>query len=191
VRLSAWFIDAQDWSDVVTPVSRLAEHRETLQLVKFGSRYPEMPEFQKLLRRAKEGRPAPRYGSRLDSEEKIHAYFRYFLRLIDSIRESGFHAQQAMPWARLPSGFGVRGRHALHQRDIGAAIDANGRLLRFLGGRHRTAIAQALAIPAVPVEIRFVHADWLAAEADRAGLDPARALQAWAMRVSAAARGPV
>jgi hypothetical protein len=66
-------------------------------------------------------------------------------------------------------------------------MSSDGRLLRFLGGRHRLAIAQALKVPAVPVELRLVHLDWLAAEVDRRKRAPAGALKDWARAVSLAA----
>jgi hypothetical protein len=185
VRLADRFLDCGDWSDVISQVARVADHRDMLELVAFGERYPEMQAFRKMIDRIARGRPVRRYRRSLDSEAKVHAYFRYFLALIDSIRTHGYRSRGQFGAARTPAALGVRGRFAFRQREIGVAIDADGRLLRFLGGRHRTAIAQALALPVVPVEIRLVHADWLAGEVRRAGLPPGEALRRWAERQSA------
>lgn len=187
IRLSERFLDAADWTDVLGPVADLAEHRETAELVHHGAAYAGMPMFRTMLERIEKNKPITRYGMRLDSAEKLHAYFGYFLDLIDSIKAHGFQDQRALEGVRVPVGLAVRGRYSTRQRDIGAALDEDGRLLRFLGGRHRTAIAQALGMPAIPVEIRLVHAGWLARESRRADLPPDQAVRQWAASTSLAA----
>jgi hypothetical protein len=182
MQLSEQFLDEGDWTDVVAPVAETVEHRETVELVEYGQRYRAMPSFKRMRARARRNKPVRRYGTSLDSDEKIHAYFRYFLDLIDSIREHGMRDQGSLAGMQVPIGLDVRGRHARHRNNIGVAVAADGRLLRFLGGRHRMAIAQALGLNSVPVEVRFVHARWLAAEAERSGLPPDEALQVWARR---------
>ncbi|HWT31817.1 MAG TPA: hypothetical protein VN240_12435, partial [Propylenella sp.] len=182
IQLSRRFVDDGDWTNVITGVADTAEHRETLELVAYGRRYPRSRTFRRMVLRARKKKPIRRYGIRLDTEDKIHAYFRYFLALIDSVRQHGLQDSGALEDLNVPIGVGVRGRHVRHNRNIGVAIAADGRLLRFLGGRHRTAIAQALKLPAVPVEIRFVHAEWLAQETARTGLTAVKALQDWVRR---------
>ena len=176
--LSDRFLDGADWSAVIRPVEDLAEHRDMLQLVTYGARYPEMPLFREFASRIRSGQPPKRYGKILDDEDKLHAYFRYFLQLADNIREHGFQQQSALP-TRPAEGVEVRGRWAARQRNIGVAIASNGEVLRFLGGRHRTAIAQALSLPAVAVEVRLVHAGWLTLQMIRRGHSPAEALLEW------------
>jgi hypothetical protein len=56
------------------------------------------------------------------------------------------------------------------------AINENGELIRHLGGKHRTAIAQALKLPSLPVEIRLVHTGWLARQMERTRLPAHKAL---------------
>jgi hypothetical protein len=185
VRLADRFLDCGDWSDVLSPVARIADHRDMQDLVAFGEDYAEMPRFRIMIDRIARGRPVRRYRRRLDSEAKLHAYFRYFLALIRSIETHGFRSREQLGGVRTPAAIGVRGRFAFRQREIGAAIGADGRLVRFLGGRHRTAIVQALGVPAVSVEVRLVHAGWLAAEVRRTGLPPEEALKRWAERQAA------
>ena len=190
IRLAERFLDAGDWRDVVVPAADVAEHRETAELVRYRGEYPMMPSFRAMLDRIQAGGRVRRYRRDLDSEEKLHDYFRYFLALTESIEAHGFRAQASLGGIDVPLGVAVRGRYAGRQRDIGIAVDPGGRLLRFLGGRHRTAIAQALGLPAVPVEVRMVHADWLAEEARRADLQPAEALRNWAARTSLPRQAP-
>ena len=189
IRLAPRFVDSGDWRHVVTPVADLAEHLETQELVEFGADYPSTPTFQRMMRAISGGRPFRRYGRALDTEDKVHAYFRYFLGLTDSIRTHGFREQSRLAALARDPGFEVRGTFAWRQRNIGVALNADGRLLRFLGGRHRLAIAQALKLPAVPVELRLVHLDWLAAEVARRKRAPTVALKDWARAVSLAADG--
>ena len=189
IRLAPHFVDSGDWRHVIAPVADLPEHVETQELVEFGADYPSTPTFQGMMHAIRRGRPLRRYGRPLDTEDKVHAYFRYFLALTDSIRTHGFREQsQAAALVRDP-GFAVRGSFALRQRNIGVAMSADGTLLRFLGGRHRLAIAQAVKVPAVPVELRLVHLDWLAAEVARRKRVPAVALKDWARAMSVAADG--
>lgn len=184
VRLAARFVDAGDWRDATEPVSELDEDKDMRELVEYGAGYPESPTFGLMMRGVQQDKPARRYRSPLDTAEKVHAYFGYFLRVIESIREHGFREQAGLQEVSPPAGVDVRGKFALRQRDIGVAMGAEGRLVRFLGGRHRLAIAQALGIPAVPVELRLVHLDWLADEVRRSGLAPEVALKEWARSVS-------
>ena len=62
------------------------------------------------------------------------------------------------------------------RRSASRTIDESGRLIRHLGGKHRTAIAQALGLKSIPVEVRLVHVRWLAQEMRRTGLPAHRAL---------------
>ncbi len=45
----------------------------------------------------------------------------------------------------------------MREREIGAAIDRNGKLLFFRTGHHRLSAVTCLKIPQVPVEVFFVH----------------------------------
>jgi hypothetical protein len=184
VRLARRFLDNGDWRRVTTLVAALPEHVETQELVEFGADYPATRTFRRMIRAIRRNRPFRRYRVPLDSEEKVHAYFRYFLALTESIRTHGFREQNRLAALTPYPGFDVRGAFAFRQRNIGVAIGADGGLLRFLGGRHRLAIAQALEVPAVPVELRLVHLDWLAVEVQRRELPPAMALKQWARAIS-------
>jgi hypothetical protein len=116
IWLSDRFLDGGDWSEVIRPIEQLAEHRDMLELVAFGPRYPDMPVFGELASRIRSGRPPKRYGKVLDTEDKLHAYFRYFLQLTESIRDRGFQEQSKLP-AQPPEGRDVRGKWAARQRN--------------------------------------------------------------------------
>ena len=188
-RLSDWFLDSADWADIREPLEISMIHREMFQVVEFGADYRDTPAFNRLRRIASEGNPAKRFDVVLDSEAKIEAYFVRYSALAEGIRRVGLRRRSAIRGSEAAKGFRVRGRHAFIEREIGVAIDRDGALLRFLGGHHRTAIAQALGLPTMPVEVRMVHADWLRAEAERSGRPPEEALVGWIDRIRGEARG--
>jgi hypothetical protein len=178
--LSDRFVEGSDWTEITMPEARLAEHREMIELVQHRTAYSSMPSFRQLMRRSTGRRPSRRYGDLMNSEDKIHTYFRHYLQLIETIERDGYRDRYSLGAWKVPGTAKLQERTGHHKRNIGVAIGPDGTLLRFLGGRHRTAIAQALKLPSVPVEIRLVHAAWLIGEVERSGLPPAQALLAWA-----------
>jgi hypothetical protein len=176
--LSDRFIDGADWSRIVAPEADLPEHREMFQLAVYRDRFPEMPAFADLLASARRQRPQRRNHRELASDEDVFAYFRHYLALVESIERDGFQDRRALGRYRLPGTSGRFQPHA-HRRNIGVAIASNGEVYRFLGGRHRLAIAQGLNVPEIPVDVRLLHADWLRAEMRRTGLSAVLALRNW------------
>lgn len=176
--LSDRFIDAGNWSGIVEREEGLPEHREMIQLTTRRDGFSEMPAFADLVGSARRDRPQRRNDRALGSEGDVRTYFRHYLTLIESIERDGFQDRRALGRYRLP-GQADRARPHAHRRNIGVATGMDGTLFRFLGGRHRLAIAQALGVSAVPVSIRLVHADWLRAEMQRTDADPICALRAW------------
>jgi hypothetical protein len=173
------FLDAADWSAAVSPLERSPIHREMQEIVAAGKNVRDTRAYSNLLNAIKLGRPSFRNNIRLASVEAVEAYFHYCRDLIKSMRKRGvvrhsesfaFHRLRVKHWdARSPV-------YDSTERDIGVAITAEGELIRHLGGKHRTAIAQALNLSTLPVEIRMVHTDWLARQIARTGLPPHHAL---------------
>ena len=175
----ASFLDAADWSAAISPITTSPIHREMHEIVAAGKDVRDTRAYSNLLLAIKNGRPSKRNNIRLATVEAVDAYFRYCRGLIKSMRQRGavrhtvsgpFHSLRLKYWnARSPV-------HDSTERDIGVAITESGVLIRHLGGKHRTAIAQALSLPALPVEIRMVHTGWLAKQVERTGLPPHQAL---------------
>ena len=61
----------------------------------------------------------------------------------------------------LPGGGARSWWTELGEQDIGVAIDATGRLCKLPGGQHRFAIARALGLSEIPVQVRMLHVDVL------------------------------
>jgi hypothetical protein len=173
------FLDAADWSEVTAPLEKSPIHREMSELVAAGDDYRDTRAYRNLVLAIESGRPCRRNAMRLATIEDIESYIRYCRALIESVRTRGVLRRG------LAGGFHrLRLKHRESrspmldsaERDIGVAITADGKLIRHLGGKHRTAIARALDLPVLPVEVRLVHVRWLAKEMDRTGLPAHRAL---------------
>jgi hypothetical protein len=168
------FLDAANWSGAVIPLTRSPVHIEIVELVDANLDFARTRSYRKMLAWARRGLPVVRNGIVLSSVEAIEAYFRYCADLISSVRGNGVVPRAEM--YRLDQRALLGHRKARPQRlnaverDIGVAINGNGRLVRHLGGKHRTAIAQALQLPRIPVEVRLVHVRWLAREMRRTHL---------------------
>lgn len=171
-------LGAGDWSPLLRRLDRSTTHREVAEIVQAGLHYRETPSYARALDRARGPKPMRRNFVRLSSPDKVEAYFRQTADMCRSIQELGLMRRSdygrrlssfARPSVRLPwVEFG--------ELDIGVAIGAGGELYRFASGKHRTAAAQALKLTSIPVEIRLVHADWLARHME-AGPSPLAALR--------------
>ena len=173
------FLGAGDWAPLLRPIARSSTHREVEEIVRAGFDYRLTASYNRALERAAGANPVKRNFVALSSPAKVEAYFRQTADLCRSIGESGMLRRSdygprlaslaslpvRLPWIE----FG--------EVDIGVAVGAAGEVYRFASGKHRTAAAQALRITSMPVEIRMVHADWLARQMDETGLAPVVALR--------------
>jgi hypothetical protein len=171
--MGASFLDAAEWSAVLAPIDQSPIHREMSELVAAGADYRDTRAYRNLVYAIEVGRPSRRNGVRITTVEEIEAYIGYCRDLIKSARKRGVVRHRVSgAFHRLR----VKHRDARSialdsgERDIGVAIGADGRIVRHLGGKHRTAIAQALKLPWLPVEIRLVHVGWIAEQMQRTGL---------------------
>lgn len=173
------FLDAADWSAAITPLGKSPIHREMQEIAAAGGDLRKTRAYRNLMLAIKLGRPGRRNNIRLASVEAVDAYLRYCRDLIRSMRKRGVmrHSESGSIHRLRVKHWGARSpMHDSTERDIGVAITESGELIRHLGGKHRTAIAQALKLPSLPVEIRMVHTSWLAGEMRRTGLPPHLAL---------------
>ena len=179
--IGSYFVDGSEWQSILTPVAKSSSHAEVIELCRTRENFREGQRYQRYATKINAGGMLRRNRVVLDTIGKLDGYFEYYLTLIADIEKHGI-----VPHSEL----GLRGqtgnRHRwtrtfwqdLAERDIGVAIDADGRLVRHTNGKHRMAAALALGLPRIPVEIRMVHARWLAREAEKRGLSPTDALLA-------------
>ncbi|WBV42700.1 hypothetical protein [Pseudoroseomonas cervicalis] len=174
VRLGQRFLDAGDWSEAGERLERSVVHLEMAALCDPSAALQESEIYRYMLRRAAAGTPERRNGVALSSPALIDAYFTHYAALRDRLRAEGYRPRAALP---REAGHALRGAAAARREaEVGVAIGPGGEMLRLLGGRHRTALAQLLGLPAMPVRVRLVHAHWLAAQMRRTGLPPHLAL---------------
>jgi hypothetical protein len=173
------FLDAADWSGVLTPVERSPVHQEITALIAADLDYRKTYYYRRQGRRISQGSPIFRNGLALSTRADLDAYYEYCIALIESAREHGI-----VPRGRIGHFAALALKHrrvrpALvdrTERNIGVAINEDGELVRHLGGKHRTAIAQTLGLATMPVELQLVHVGWLAKEMQRTGLRAHKAL---------------
>lgn len=172
------FIGAGDWGPLLRGLQNSSTHREIAEIVEAGFDYRRTPSYRKALERVSGGRPVKRNFVELSSPARIEAYFRRSAEMCRSIQQCGVVrrsdygrrlASFARPSVRLPW-------VELGEVDVGVAVGPTGELYRFAAGKHRTAAAQVLKVPSMPVEIRVVHAEWLARQMAETGLSPLAAL---------------
>lgn len=167
VRAADFVLGRGRWLPLLEPLDRSVIHREVADLLACGGNYRETPAHAALMARLKAGDPGVRNLQRLDTSERIDAYFEDLQRLIASIRDTGYRrrpaydgidsAEQAMAATSPVRPVLVE----LTESEIGMAVDADGRLVRVGPGNHRMAIARQLGLLRIPVEFRLFHVAWI------------------------------
>ena len=177
LRLSDRFTDDGEWTAATAHLDGDDVFREMLDLVAARNEYRDSAAFRQLVARTEKGVATRRNGFPLRSLGDVEAYFERYLRLIGRIETQGYRPRRAVASSDID-----RTRRARMERietEVGVAIAPNGEMLRFVGGRHRTAIAVALDCREIPVLVRLVHVDWVRSLAAERGGRPFAALLDW------------
>ncbi len=136
---------AGDWRGVLRRIETTPVHREAIELAAHAMDYRSTAVYADMVARVDRGEATVRQHRRLRTRADVDAYFERFVALFASIRVRGL----------LRHGRGAA-------RDVGIALGPHGEPVRLPGGQHRLAIAQALELPAIPVQIRMLHTDFIA-----------------------------
>ncbi len=159
------FIGGGDWSPLISPLWNTGAHREMVELAGIPDRdFTKSRAYRYAYRQLGEGQPIKRNFVTLDTPEKIDGYFLYLIRLIESVEKDGLMSRGSFGSSigLILSSGGIRRLWLeFFESDVGVAIDADGTLLRFASGKHRTGAAVGLGLNSIPVEVRMVHCDWL------------------------------
>lgn len=174
-----YFLGSGDWRAIAEPIRDSPVFREAQELIACGFRYRQTEAYAGYLSAMADKRPIRRNRIPLSDRQRLEAYFLRFVELFRSIEKNGVLRQGEFSRRLLP------GAPAMHrtawiehgEREIGAAIGATGEIFRLPGGQHRTAIAFALGLPRIPVQIRMVHADWLQQEMKKNHVQPVEAIR--------------
>lgn len=154
------FLAAGDWQNLLTPTADTPVSLEVRQIVEAGFDFRATKQFKSALARIKAGKRVRRNFTTLASEAAIVDYFASVAETARSIAAHGVVGRRQ--FRRSPMQI-LRYRQVrpiwleMFEADIGVAVAADGRLVRFGCGAHRTGAALALALESIPVEIRMVH----------------------------------
>ncbi|MEH6403326.1 MAG: hypothetical protein V7750_08135 [Sneathiella sp.] len=143
-----YFLCDAQLDGVAGEISNLFTIREAEELIALGWDYRKAECYQNYRIALKANKLIRRQNVLLDSIEKIDQYFEKFKALHDSIKKHGLVSSNSNSSIK---------KSILTQRNIGVAIDQNGTLIKLSNGKHRYALAHALNLPFIPVEINMVH----------------------------------
>jgi hypothetical protein len=163
VNLHDKFLGAGDWADLLQPIADSSTHREVSEIVAMDMDYRRTQAYRVAVERAGGDNPVERNFVALKTPELVESYYRLTTDLCRSIEKHGVGRRSEYrgavnlfknPRVRLPW-------VELMESDVGVAVGPNGELYRFASGKHRTAAAQSMRLPSIPVEVRMVHETWL------------------------------
>lgn len=138
------------------------------EIVRLGAPYKETILYGKLfsgkLRKlVRKGVEDPLNRLRIGSDEEFKSYYDRCLVLADSIAKHGILNMQADDGYAQAHEFG-------HDRNMLVAIDEHGELIHWRMAKHRLAIALALDVKSVPINVGLLSGQWLLAVAGRSRL---------------------
>jgi hypothetical protein len=162
LHIGTRFLGAGDWSGISSSVMDSPVMREAYEILGKDLSYQSIPAYAHYLERAKTGKPVRRNNVVLSSVELIDAYFQRFVDLFRSIQMHGIlRRKDYFRYAELSRSSCIRRLRAeWGEKEIGIAIGAEGQVYRLPGGQHRVAIAMAIGLGTLPVQVRLVHSEW-------------------------------
>lgn len=160
------FVSGAAWPRLTMPLHSTEVTRQVQELFAAGMDHTRTATYATMLRSLRDGQPASRRRQMLDSEAAIERYFADVRALVESIRAQGVMSHR------------TRSATFALDRDIGVALDVDGDIVKLPGGQHRVAIAAALGIQRIPVEVRMVHTGLLRRVMAKEGLSPVESVLA-------------
>ena len=167
LHISDYFIGGGDWSVFLRSIEKSAIVHEAEQLIEKNLAWSETQDYRAMLQAIEHGTPLRRQQTLLDSEEAIARYFDRFQILLESIRTRGMLRPCEVD---RPAG-------GLVESEIGVALNRDGSLVKLPGAQHRVAIARAIGLPRIPVEVRMIHAGLVRERSRQKGMRPLDAVQ--------------
>ena len=95
-----------------------------------------------------------KHRGQLVTDDELVRYYERCMALTESIRRQGVIPLDSPEGSKFRSSDG-------EDKDIGVAIDEEGRIIHYRRGKHRLAIAQALGLNRVPVVVHFISGRYL------------------------------
>jgi hypothetical protein len=179
LHIDTCFLGSGDWGAIAEPICDSPVFREARELIDCDFRYRQTEAYARYLTAIAENRPIRRNRIVLSDRQLVDSYFIRFVELFRSIEKNGLLRRRESsrgPWPAASATFRPFWTE-LGEKEIGVAVAADGEILRLPGGQHRTAIACALNLPRIPVQVRLLHADWLHRETAKKQLPPSAAIR--------------
>ncbi len=155
-----FFLCAADWGPALNPIAKTPVYIEAMQLHSAGLDYKSTPAYENYLKRLERGIAQTRNKAALDTIEKINLYFERFISLFNSIQT---HRLVSIEQARriattLNLSSAIRSwRTNFGESNLGIAVGPTSEFVALPRGQHRRAIAIAMQLPSIPVELRLFH----------------------------------
>ncbi len=148
-HISDYFTIDGEWERCKKDINNMYPYIEAVELIKNDWKHRDTLAYKKYTKELQDGTPRRRQQILLDSIEKIDTYFLRYKSLYNSISKQGLLSNLEASKLNL----------TYQDREIGVAIDKDTTLVKLPGAQHRLALAKAMGIKKVPVEIRMIHLD--------------------------------
>lgn len=133
-------------------IERLNVLKEARELMAANWDFQRTDAYAQMVHAIGQQRSVMRQQVKLDTLEKVEAYFLRFHALYKSVIDHGLLSNRDV----------VSELGQAPDREIGIALGRDGGLVKLHGGQHRFALAVAQGMKTIPVELRMVHADVVA-----------------------------
>lgn len=174
VHTSDFFLAHGDLAPARQDIGRLNVLQEVQDLMAVDWDFRRTPAYAHMVDALGRQCPVVRQQVRLDTVDKVDGYFLRFHALYQSVKSHGLLSNQEVSQRLCEPA----------DREIGIALDRDGSLVKLQGGQHRFALAVALGLEKVPVELRMVHAQALVATCRQHSCSPVQAIERLLQRLS-------
>ena len=171
------FVSDGPWDSDPLPIAQVTNISEIFDLIDNGLRYEETESYARRVQAVADGTATKMRGQRVDTPERVHAYFQRQVDLIRSIESNGYRSRDEA--RHLEANITTVGgaKQERKEAEVGCAVGREGRLLFNRIGKHRFAAAVKLGIRNIPAQINLVHSVWIARIKERLGCSALDALK--------------
>lgn len=176
-HVGQYFLTEADWASLTRPAMPSAIMREAVYLRASKLAFKETLIYSRYLEMMEQGYTISRNRAAVNSRERLDDYFERFASLYRSIEQNGVMRMRDVRRSGDLPGSTAPGKSCDHasNHDIGIAIGPRGEIAVLPGAQHRLAVASALKLGKVPVQVRMVHGEWLRG-LESIGASPAEAV---------------
>lgn len=137
-------------------------HQEALVIFEYRDQYKQSAYYQKMRSQLLNQGGFFHNKVNIKDEKILSSYFARYVQLLNQIESQGFLRQAELKRQPVKTQLPSRSWYLEKmEEDVGIAINAHGKLVRFRGGFHRFAFAQQCSMRSIPIQIKFIHAQWL------------------------------